>query len=402
MRPTESTTSRTAGAAWCLALLLGLAACASPEPEWGRALPAGVEALRPLPADWPRPDVSFAWYERAEVLPALEHSLSWARKPSAPQHFPAAGVGHERVVASLERFGELLRTSRSRAEFRDAVNREFDVYMSAGWDGRGGGVLFTGYCTPILEGSLTRGGRFQHPLYGLPPDLVKDEHGAIKGRRVGNAILAYPTRRQIEERDLLAGKGLELCWLADPVDAFIAHVNGSAVVRLPDGELLRLGYAGKNGREYSSLGKALVAAGELPEDGVSLPAIRAWARRTPAARVDKHLWTNDSYVFFTPIEATPHGSLNVPVTAERTLATDKTLFPRGSLVFVDTVVPDGAGGSQPFRQLMLDQDTGGAIRTAGRADIYLGTGDLAERRAGATASPGQLYYLFLKDGRRPR
>jgi len=270
---------------WTLAvaLVLAFAGCASPEPDWGRALPPGIDALRRLPADWPRPDVSGAWLERDELLPALRHSLDWARKPSARQHFPQAGIGHGRLLASLDRFEELLRTSPSREAFARAVEREFEVYVSAGWDGRGGGVLFTGYCTPILEGSRTRQGPYQHPLYGLPDDLVKDEHGAILGRRVGQAVLAYPTRREIEERGLLQGKGLELCWLADPVDAFVAHVNGSAVVRLRDGSLLRLGYAGKNGREYSSLGKALVAAGELPEHGVSLPAIRAWSARTPVA-----------------------------------------------------------------------------------------------------------------------
>ena len=122
------------------------------------------------------------------------------------------------------------------------------------------------------------------------------------------------------------------------------------------------------------------------------------ARRSPAheSELQDYLDRNESYVFFTPIEGNPRGSLNVEVSGERSLATDKTLFPRGAVCFVDTRVGSGSGKS--FRQFMFDQDTGGAIRTAGRADIYLGSGATAERLAGTTEQQGQLYYLFLKDG----
>ena len=176
----------------------------------------------------------------------------------------------------------------------------------------------------------------------------------------------------------------------------MAHVNGSAFVRLPDGSMLRLGYAGKNGREYTSLGQELVQDGQLGQDEVSLPAIRDWARTHPE-QLDEYLGRNESYVFFTPIDGNPRGSLNVEVTAGRTLATDKTLFPRGALTFVDTQLPDDGGRSARYKRFLLDQDTGGAIRTAGRGDIYLGVGDEAGRLAGRTKSEGQLYYLFLSE-----
>ena len=109
------------------------------------------------------------------------------------------------------------------------------------------------------------------------------------------------------------------------------------------------------------------------------------------------LGRNESYVFFTPIEGNPRGSLDFEVSARRSLATDKSLFPRAGLCFVDTELPTPYGDALPFRQLMLDQDTGGAIRTAGRADIYLGVGPRAEQLSGATRSPGQLYYFFLRE-----
>ncbi len=381
---------------WVLATVT---ACITPsvEPDYGRALPVGAEALIPLGPQERRPDLRAQWFGRRELLPALDLSIAWTRKPSAKQHFPAAGIDHGRALESLERFREILVSSASSAAFASQVDSEFDVYRSAGWDGRGGGVLFTGYCTPILEGSVSKNATYRFPLYALPEDLEKGKNGRILGQRTDSGLSDYPTRSSIESRHLLANKGLELVWLKDPIDAYIAHVNGSAVVRLPDESLLRLGYSGKNGREYSSLRAALERDGEIQPGDPGLPALRAWAARTPESRVLSYLRRNESYVFFTPINGLPHGSLNVPVSAERTLATDKSLFPRGALVFVDTQVPGDKGqGKKAFRQLMLDQDTGGAIRTAGRADIYLGVGESAELRAGVTVSEGQMYYLFLK------
>jgi membrane-bound lytic murein transglycosylase A len=195
---------------------------------------------------------------------------------------------------------------------------------------------------------------------------------------------------------MFAGQGLELVWLADPLDAFIAHVNGSAFVELPDGGMVKLGYAGKNGREYTSLGAELVKDKQLKADRVSLATIRAWAAKNPDKLVD-YLHRNESYVFFTEISGTPRGSLNVEVEPGRTLATDKRLFPRGAVVFVETELTDEDGDRYPFERFLLDQDTGGAIRTAGRADLYLGIGPEAEELAGRTRAEGQLYYLFLNE-----
>lgn len=386
-----------------LFLSLALGACVSQprQAEWDRPLPPGTSALRLLPDGWPRPDLAHQWADRERILPALDNSIDWMTRPSSASHFPVAGISHQLAEDSLRRFRELLTESANSAAFVRAFEREFDVYQSVGWDGRGGGTLFTAYCTPILDGSLTRDATYRFPLYGLPADLAKGDGGQILGQRLADGRLRpYPTRAEIENGALLDGQGLELCWLADPLDAFIAHVNGSAVVRLPDGKLFRLGYAGKNGAEYASLRAELERRGELRGDERGLEGLRRWAARTPERDVLDALHVNPSYVFFTPIDGTPRGSLNVPVTARRTLATDKSIFPRGALVYVD------AGGSRrggrSFHQLMLDQDTGGAIRTAGRADLYLGTGDYAEKLAGETVLEGQMYYLFLKPEARRR
>jgi membrane-bound lytic murein transglycosylase A len=295
------------------------------------------------------------------------------------------------------RFKELLAQSNTSEEFTRRLNQEFTVYKSAGWNAKGGGVLFTAYCTPILEGSRTKDATYRYPLYKLPPDLVKAKDGAILGRRTAaGGVEPYPSRRQIEASALLAGKNLELVYLKNPLDAFIAHVNGSAVIETPTGERLKFGYAGKNGREYTSLGKELIRAKELEAKNMSLQKIREWGAKNPA-KLEQFLALDESYVFFTEIDGNPRGSLNVEVQGDRTLATDKALFPRGGVVFVDTKMKNYSTPDQFFKRFMLDQDTGGAIRTAGRADIYLGVGDEAEQRAGKTMAEGQLYYLFLNE-----
>ena len=381
-----------------LLTLVTIGACrlpADPGPNYETPLPFGAPALLPLGPDDPRPHMGSAWINRADVLPALERSIGWTSSKHAKQFFPIAGIPHELALASLERLKFLLESSSNSSDFNAALMAEFDIFKSAGWNGRGDGVLFTGYCTPILDGSLTRSSDYRHPLYSLPGDLVKAVDGTILGRRTERGLEPYPTRGVIEASGLLADQGLELVWLRDPLDAFIAHVNGSAFVRLIEGGEMRLGYAGKNGQPYTSLGAELVRDGELPASELSLAKLRTWAADNPS-RVSDYLRRNDSYVFFAPLDGNPHGSLNVEVTAQRSLATDKSLFPRGAAVFVDTLLPVPSGGSMPFQQLMFDQDTGGAIRTAGRADIYLGVGPGAERMAGATRSEGQLYYLFLR------
>jgi membrane-bound lytic murein transglycosylase A len=371
-----------------------LGSCKSSQPDYSKPLPEGAPALLALAADEARPDFAAEWEKRDEILPALEHSIAWTKRKTSAKHFPIEGVTAARALASLERFREILTTSKDGAEFDRRIGEEFTVYKSAGWNGAGGGVLFTAYCTPILEGSTVATERYRHPLYALPDDLVKGPEGEILGQRVANGTQPYPTRRAIEASGMLKNRQLELVWLADPIDAYIAHVNGSAFVRLPDGEMMRLGYAGKNGREYASLGKALVDDKKLKKDEVGLAKIREWARANPG-EVRQYLDRNDSYVFFQTIEGTPHGSLNVPVTGGRTVATDKRLFPRGALTFAT-----GRTGTEHGAELgrfLFDQDTGGAIRTAGRADVYLGVGDEAERLAGATRQEGQLYYLFLHE-----
>lgn len=374
----------------CTLLLTLVSACAT-TPDYGTVLASGAQALLPLAPHEKVPDFSHQWSQREELLVALGNSIAWTRREHARQFFPIAGIEHERALDSLERFRELLTSSYGPEDFQKSLEREFQVYKSAGWNGKGGGVLFTAYCTPILRGSMAPDELYRYPLFSLPKDLVKGRDGGVLGWETHQGRQPrYPQRAVIEATSMLAGQ--ELVWLADPIDAYLAHVNGSAFLELPDGALFRVGYAGKNGRPYTSLGRELEADGKIARGQASLRAIREWASSVSPEERQEYLERNQSYVFFTPIDGNPHGSLDVEVTAGRSLATDKAIFPRGALVYVA-----GPQGEPAVNRFLLDQDSGGAIRTAGRADLYLGIGPEAEELAGRTQVEGQLYYLFLRN-----
>jgi membrane-bound lytic murein transglycosylase A len=194
------------------------------------------------------------------------------------------------------------------------------------------------------------------------------------------------------------GRGQELVWLDDPFKAYIAHVQGSAKVRLARGKVITVGYAANNGHEYQSIAKLLIEDGKIASDQMSLVAMMEYFDRHPGD-VDNYVRRNPRYVFFQVGEGTPRGSLNEPVIPWRTIATDKSVFPRACLAFFSTTLPRMERDTivkRPQSGFTLDQDTGGAIRAAGRCDIYMGEGDEAGRLAGQTYQEGRLYYLFLK------
>jgi membrane-bound lytic murein transglycosylase A len=387
-----------------LALLL-LPACVTPEPppeirkpDYSRPLQPGERALVKLsPSEYP--DFESSYLDRDALLEAVEQSIDYMGKPSSKTHFPVEGITHDRVKRSLTQFRDDLRQSFSARLFAEKVKSHFDVYMSTGCDSRGT-VLFTGYCEPIVRASLKRTPQFNVPLYRLPDDLVKDAKGNILGRKTAtDVLLPYYTRQEIDEDGKLEGRGLELAWVEHPLDAFIIHVQGSATLKLTDGRLLKIGYAGKNGRTYRSLGKALIKSGKMHPDEVSLDRIRKYFEDHPKDLLP-YLYRNESYVFFTENEGGPYGSIGASVTPYHTIATDKSIFPRAAITFLDTSLPmrddRGAIAYETYRGYALDQDTGGAIRSPGRVDVFMGTGREAEHLAGRVRHEGRLYYLFVR------
>lgn len=234
-------------------------------------------------------------------------------------------------------------------------------------------ALVTGYYEPVLTGSLRRTDRFLWPLHAMPdrgwPDL--------------------PSRSDLLDGDLLAGH--EIVWLDDPLDAFLAQVQGSVRIRVDGGgETLRLGYAGRNGHPYRSIGAELAGRNDIAADQVSIASIRAWCGQNPES-VEALLRTNPSYVFFRrvdlPPEQGPCGSSGVPLTAGRSLAADPVAVAPGTPVWIET------GGADPIRRLFVAQDTGSAITGPGRVDLFLGTGPAAGERAGRLRQTGRVFAL---------
>ncbi len=367
-----------------------------PERDYSRPLPPGELALRKLtdPADIP--DFRSAFADRMYVRQALAHSLNYMAKPSSQRYFPYGDISHAHAVASLKAFDEMLATDTPAEQLNALLRKRFDVYISVGCDGQGA-VLFTGYFTPILNASPARTARFRYPLYRQPADLVKDDEGRILGRRVGAGKLSpYPSRAQIEASGMLAGD--ELAWLADPFEVYIAHVQGSAVLRMPDGRIQRIGYAATNGHKYESVSLAMVEDGKLPRDQISLQAMIDYFKAHPN-EVDGYIRRNPRFTFFAPTDGGARGCLNEPVTMLRSIATDKDVYPRACLAFIHVNLPRRLSTGikdLPFKGFVLDQDAGGAIRAPGRCDVYMGVGPQAGELAGRTQQEGRLYYLFLK------
>lgn len=387
-----------------------LAACQNtPEvtkPDYSRQLRPGESALRLITDPARMPDLAGA-YDRSRneadlMLQAIDQSITWFNAPSSRQFFPFSTAGrsitHEQARASVHAFRQAYESAGGGREFAAEIRARFDVYESVGYNGEGI-VLYTGYYAPIFDASRTPSATYRCPLYKRPADLATDPvTGEPRGRSMPDGSTApYPTRREIESSGMLAGT--DLVWLKDELDAYIVQVNGSAKLRLDDGSIMYVGYAGKTDRPYTGLGRMMVDEGLIPPDQLSLTAIKAYFRKDPA-RVKSLIQRNESYVFFTeyPDSNWPAGSLGVRVTERATLATDKKIYPRGGVVLVDTQAVTLSQAKRRFFQFMMDQDTGGAIQAPGRADIFMGTGETAEVLAGGQYAEGRLYYFFLKPG----
>lgn len=389
-----------------LTVALLLIGCKSPQtgdepiatgPDYGRPLPSGASALRLITDSRRLPDLVTAYEQRdALLLDSLDESLRWFAAPSSRQFFPFEGITHEQGRASVLAMRELLQNATSAYDFRNAVLDQFDVYESVGYNGDGV-VLFTGYYSPVFQASRERTEQFRYPLYRRPADLATDPiTGEPHGRETTDgSIVPYYTREEIETSRMFAGD--ELVWLDNPLSVYVVHINGSAKLRLRDGSVMYIGYAGKTDRSYHGLGQSFLDEGLANRNNLSLNFIEDYARKNPQ-HVQELIYRNQNYVFFTEYAGGnwPAGSLGVRVTSEASLATDKKIYPRGGVVLVDTESVTFSRGKRRFQRFLMDQDTGGAIQAPGRADIFMGIGPTAEILAGGQYAEGRLYYFFLK------
>ena len=344
----------------------------------------------------------------------LEHSIlksiDYLQKVPADRiyQFGPDRIDAAHLMKSLQYFLEFIRTNPSNRELKKFIRSHYNVYRSVGRDQKGE-VLYTGYYEPHLSGRLYPDEEFRYPIYSLPNDILKIDLSAfadkykgesIVGRYTGETVVPYYDRREIDEEEVLMGKVEPLAWLQDPVDLFFLQIQGSGKVFLDTGEVINVHYHGSNGRPYRSIGTLLIEEQKIPKEEMSMQKIRAYLNDHPDEMATVFNY-NPSYVFFKLESEGPLGYINVLLTPGRSIALDRRIFPPAALAFIQTEKPvvDSTGQIDSwtdFSRFVLNQDTGGAIRGPGRADVFWGNGPYAEIAAGHLAHTGKLYFLVLK------
>jgi membrane-bound lytic murein transglycosylase A len=387
----------------CL-LLVGLAACVRPpliatKPEEA-LLPVSSTHLPPL-----RDDLEFR-----DLAASVRLSLNYYTKLS-PQTPIVLGTDHITVSDMATTLREFLliieNNSLSLNQKLDRIKDSFLFYRSVGSDGSGK-MLFTGYYEPTISCRLTANETFRYPLYRKPDDIVEIDlslfgngfpRNRIFGRLDGKKIIPYYSREEIDQRKTLAGKGLEILWCSDNIDIYFLQVQGSGKVDLGNGTMLSVLYDGSNGRPYKSIGKYLIDSGTIAKEKMSMQAIREYLHSHPD-QLAEVLGQNPSYVFFRLNTGPSLGNIGVALTPWRSIATDSKLFPKGALGIISSQKPVIEKGMikswAPFTRFVLNQDTGGAIKGAGRVDLFCGRGPDAELTAGNLQQDGDLYFLVRK------
>ncbi|MEA5602775.1 murein transglycosylase A [Nostoc sp. UHCC 0252] len=333
--------------------------------------------------------------DRNALLASIDNSLLYLTKKeaiAAYQNYPIKEITRDRVRRSLLRFRQLVVNSRSADQLQAAVRREFVFYQSVGNDNKGT-VKFTAYYEPVYTASRVRTATYKYPLYRLPPDFSQWPK-------------PHPKRIDLEGKDGLKGnksklRGLEMLWFRDRLEAYMVHIQGSAKIKLTNGKTTSIGYAGGTDYPWTSIGRELAKDGKLPLEGLTMPRLISYFRAKPQ-ELSNYLPRWERFIFFQETNGrSATGSIHVPVTAERSIATDKSLMPPGALALIYNSFPYPASGGKLERRTVsryvLDQDTGSAIKGPGRVDYFMGSGKLAGDRAGITGGNGSLYYLLLKE-----
>lgn len=362
------------------------------------ACPACPATGEPKPAVPPADPLQRAQWSELAGWAQDAHEQAW---PAFLQSCKA--IARQPRWQAVCREGAALGTNPSRASVRQFFESRFTPWQTVNPDGTRSGLV-TGYYEPLIKGSRTASSEYRWPVHAPPADMLTIDLSAthpelknlrLRGRVADNKVVPYWSREQIEKLgpDLPADV---LFWAADPIDLFFLQVQGSGQVELPNGTRARIGYADQNGHPYQSIGRWLVAQGELTLEQASMESIKSWARDNPA-RLHEMLNTNPSYVFFRELPASsdgPIGALSVPLTRERSIAVDPRFTPLGAPVFLATTYPLS---TRPFSRLMLAQDTGGAIKGPVRADLFWGFGADAGVMAGKMRQQGQMWVLLPND-----
>jgi len=344
------------------------------------------------------------------LVKAVEKNMEYLYRldPGTPFQYGSDTYTCAEIRESQEAFLRLMSQHQGTDELDRKVQRQFRVYRAAGRVGNRK-VLFTGYFEPIFDARLKPNETYKYPIYRKPDDLLKIDLSRFKEKFAGEHIIArieddkvlpYYSRRSIDMQQALKGRGLEIAWLKSPVDVAFLQIQGSGRLRLADGSTITVGYRASNGRPYRSIGRYMIEQDYLSREEMSMQAIRTFLLERPET-INKILNYNPSYVFFRILESGPLGNIAVPLTPGRSIALDSDLFPKGALAFISTEKPilDPEGeikAWKEFSRFVINQDTGGAIQGAGRADIFWGSGAYAETAAGHMKHEGELFFLVRK------
>lgn len=347
-----------------------------------------------------------------EIIPALENSCAKYKK-LAPERPVGSADWRIKVADWLPLCQELGLIGSSFSDVARFLEKWLQPVALQPFQAIPG--LFTGYYEPEIQGSTLPDANHQIPLYRVPDDLIIVDLGKFReewknqqiiGRITDGTLQPYYTREQIAQ-GAIKGKGQEIIWLQDRIDGFFLEIQGSGVIRLPDNQQIRVGYAGKNGHPYRAVGAKFIQDGILTREQVSLQSIREWLSRHPEQQ-QKVMNFNPSYVFFNLLPADIKGAIGaqgVVLTAGRSMAVDPAYIPLGTLLWLDSTwpfVPKGAGESgnpvleRKLQRLMIAQDTGGAIKGPIRGDVFWGTGEAAGNIAGYMKQNGTYYLIVPK------
>ena len=337
----------------------------------------------------------------AALQQAVARSIEYLGKVP-PDHSFAALDHHVAANELLGMLTTLAEIAPNAGDWSEAVCERSRVYLAALPEG----LLITGYYEPEVAASRNRTERFRYALYRTPDDLVDVDLGQFcaecgqrvaKGRVQNGKLVPYYSRAEIDA-GALAGRGYEIAWLDDPVEAFFLHVQGSASLRFQDGVRMHISYSSSNGLPYTSLGSVLIAQGKVTRDMISLQVLKDYLRAHPDEQ-RQLMAVNQRYIFFRAVAAGPVGSLGVPLTAGRSLAADPKQYPPGALLFIRIASrdqPSAVSDQAAVSRFALNQDAGVAVNGPGHVDVFWGTGATAEAIASDMHNPGELYLVLPK------
>lgn len=397
-----------------LALVFSACAGVKPKPE---EIPTGKEPEKPVevseslkkisPDEYPdfRDDINLE-----KITEAADKTLEYLGKVPPSKRFTYGRDSYtaSQIKSSVRKFRDFIATKPSGSAINDFVKKNYIVYKAAGSPEKGK-VLFTGYYEPFLKGSLKKTSKYRYPVYAKPEDLLivdLSKFGSefkgkkIKARISGDSLEPYYDRYAIEEKKSIDGKADVIAWVDDRIDLFFLQVQGSGIIFLENGGSIKVHYHESNGYPYSSIGKYFMEKGIFTKEEISMQKMRAWMLDHPD-KISEVLGYNKSYVFFKEEPDGPIGCLNVRITAGRSLALDRSVYPDAGLAFVATEKPVVEENGKvkrwvPFSRFIFNQDTGGAIKGPGRADFFWGNGEYAKTAAGHMKNDGDLYFLVLK------